>query len=477
MARQRAAQAGTGAAARQPAMFSRLQGVLPHGLRHHLAQRLATGAGRMALVILTIRIAGAAFAYLSQIVLARWMGAADYGIFAVVWTLALVLGLLASLGFSASPTRFVPQYNAARDMDRLRGFLSASRLLVLAAASLATLAGLEIILWSRSLIDPLYVWPAAIALFAVPLFALTSVQDAIARSYDLPALGLLASFIYRPLLLLALLLPLVLTGHAVTAAIAAVMAVAASLTVTAHQAWRLRRELNRRIPAGPHQHEMRLWITVSLPLLMVEGFLQLLSSADVVMVSFWRPPEEVAVYFAASKTLALVHFVHFAVRAASAHRFAGLAQDADRSALAAYARQASRWTFWPSLAAGTVLIFLSPLLLALFGPQFSAGAPLIAILVIGVLARASIGPADALLGMSGHQKSCAAVYAGVFAVNVCLNVVMIPLYGLIGAAIATSLAMVIEALALALMTRRRLGFVPFALLPDRRDKSSRTGTA
>jgi O-antigen/teichoic acid export membrane protein len=453
---------------------SRLAGLLAVA-NVQLRQRLATGAGRMALTVLGIRIAGAGLAYLSQVLLARWMGADDYGVFAVVWTLALVLGLLASLGFSASPGRFVPTYLAANQMDRLRGFLSASRLLALFTAGLATLIGLEILWWSRAVIDPVYVWPAAIALLAVPFFALTGVQDAIARSQDLPALGLLSSFIYRPLLLLALILPLVLAGQPVTAAIAAILAVAAHFLTTAHQAWRLQRQLNARVPAGPHRYVLKLWIGVSLPLLMVEGLLQLLSSADVIMVSFWQPPEQVAIYFAASKTLAMVHFVHFAVRSASAHRFAGLAAGKDKTQLAVYARQASRWTFWPSVAGGLGLLLLSPLLLAMFGPQFVDGMPLMAILLIGVLARASIGPADALLGMTGHQKSCAVVYACVFAVNVALNAALIPAYGLVGAAVATALAMIAEAIALAVVSRRKLGFIPFALVPNKRSVVSKAG--
>ncbi|MEH0070635.1 hypothetical protein V6L77_10385 [Pannonibacter sp. Pt2-lr] len=180
-----------------------------------------------------------------------------------------------------------------------------------------------------------------------------------------------------------------------------------------------------------------------LPMLLVEGFLQLVTSADVVMVSFWQSPDEVAVYFAASKTLALVHFIYFAVRAASAHRFAALhvaSHDAaGRAAFEAYVRRAGFWTFWPSVAAAAVLIAAAPFLLALFGPGFEAGTALIAVLLVGVLARASAGPADVLLTMCGLQKACAAIYSGVFILNVGLNLLLIPPFGLMGAAVATSL--------------------------------------
>ena len=84
---------------------------------------------------------------------------------------------------------------------------------------------------------------------------------------------------------------------------------------------------------------------------MVEGFYLLLTNVDMLMLQQFRPPEEVAVYYAAAKTLALVAFVHFAVSAAVAHRFSEYHAADDRARLAAFLADSIRWTFWPSLAA------------------------------------------------------------------------------------------------------------------------------
>ena len=67
-------------------------------------------AQRDALVTFSIRVASAGIAYISQAVLARWMGTHDYGIFVFVWTWVLVLGGLSSLGLSATTVRLLPQY-------------------------------------------------------------------------------------------------------------------------------------------------------------------------------------------------------------------------------------------------------------------------------------------------------------------------------------------------------------------------------
>jgi O-antigen/teichoic acid export membrane protein len=111
-----------------------------------------------------------------------------------------------------------------------------------------------------------------------------------------------------------------------------------------------------------------------------------------------------------------------------------------------------------------VLALGKPMLM-LFGPEFTSGYPLLFLLVFGVVARAAVGPCESLLTMSGNQNICAAVYAMTLAFNIGLNVVLIPLFGLWGAAIATSLAMVFEASALSFTVWRKLGIVMLIFVP------------
>src|SRR5690606_15174450 len=103
------------------------------------------------------------------------------------------------------------------------------------------------------------------------------------------------------------------------------------------------------------------------------------------------------------------------------------------------------WTFWPSVAMGVAVLVVGKPLLMLFGPGFDAGYLLLFVLVPGVIARASVGPAESLLTMSGNQSICAAVYGVTLAVNVMLNVMLIPAFGLWGAAVAMAAALACEA--------------------------------
>jgi O-antigen/teichoic acid export membrane protein len=223
----------------------------------------------------------------------------------------------------------------------------------------------------------------------------------------------------------------------------------------------LDRRLARTVEAGPKRHAPKVWLATSIPIFLVESFYLLLTYTDVLMLKHFRSPEDIAVYYAAAKTLALVAFVNFSVSAAVAHRFTEYHVSGDRERLAAFLAESIRWTFWPSLAATALILALGRPFLWLFGKGFVDGYPIMFVLAIGLLARAAVGPVERLLNMLGQQNLCATVYALSFVLNMIGCFILIPLIGTIGAAFATSIALVVESILLFIVTKRRLGLHVF----------------
>ena len=226
--------------------------------------------------------------------------------------------------------------------------------------------------------------------------------------------------------------------------------------------------VREKIEPGPKAYSTGAWLAASLPIFMVEGFYLLLTHADVLLLRQYRPPEEVAVYYAAAKTLALVAFVSFSVSAATAHKFSEYHVAGNKAQLSAFLADSIKWTFWPSLGATVVILALGKPILWLFGPQFVDGYVLMFILAIGPLARATVGPVERLLNMVGEQRACAFVYASAFAANIVLCVVLIPRFGVAGAAAAISGAMILEAVLLYAVAKHRLGLHVFIWRPKSR---------
>ena len=412
---------------------------------------------RLAGLIFLIRVLSAGLAYLSQILLARWMGGSDYGVYVYVWTWVLLLGSMLDFGIASSAQKIIPDYRTAGQHALLRGFLSGGRWLTLATSTLAALLLAGLIALLSPWIDESERMPLYIGCLTLPAFVVANTQDGIARSHDWMTLGLMPQFIIRQGLIIgftagAFMLGLQLGATAAMAASAAAVWIAMLGQMTV-----LNRRLARHIEAGPKRYDLRGWLAVSLPILLVESFYLLLSYTDVLVLQQFRKPEEVGIYFAVVKTLALVSFIHYAMSATTAHRFAEYHALGDKARLSAYVAHAIKWTFWPSLAATLVLLALGKPLLWLFGAQFTAGYDIMFIAAIGLVVRAAIGPVERLLNMLGQQRACALAYAAAFVMNVVLCVLLVPHFGGHGAAAATSLSLVFETVLLFHIVKQRLG--------------------
>ena len=412
---------------------------------------------RLAGTIFIIRVLSAALAYFSQILLARWMGGSDYGIYVYVWTWVLLLGSMMDFGIASSAQKIIPEYRTRGEHALLRGFLAGSRWMTFAVSAVvsALLVGLVKLLspWIGSgEIVPLY-----IGCVTLPAFVVANTQDGIARSHDWMRLGLMPQFIIRQTLIIGLTAGMFVLGFHLGATAAMAASAAAVWIAMIGQMVALNRRLTGHIPPGPKAYDVGSWLSISLPILMVEGFYLLLSYTDVLVLQQYRSSEEVGVYFAVVKTLALVSFIHYAMSATTAHRFAEYHALGDRARLSAYVAHAIKWTFWPSLAATILLLALGKPLLWLFGPQFVIGYDIMFVAAIGLVVRAAVGPVERLLNMLGHQYICALAYGLSFVLNVALCVALVPRFGGHGAAAATSISLVFETVLLFYIVRRKLG--------------------
>lgn len=426
--------------------------------KHALTQRMAG----MAFVI---RMASAAIMFVSQILLARWMGDYQFGTYVYVWTWLLMIGDIVHLGVPLTAQRYVPEYTQGGAYDMLRGYLSGSRWLTFGIASAIALAGAVLVHTMRGSIDADTIMPLYFGCVALPFYAFTFMIDGLARSYNWISLALLPPYIVRPIAVLAVAGALHVAGVALDATTVTGILAGAIWFTALIQLLQLERGLRGAVPAGPRTYAVRQWLGTSLPIILVWGFYTLLTSTDILVLKQFRPASEIAHYYAAAKTLALVSIIYFAVAAAAAHRFTALHVAGDQAGLKAFAAGTVRWIFWPSLAATLVMLVLGRPVLMLFGTDFADAYPVMAILAIGQLARATIGPAERLLNMLNQQRICALAYAAAFTVNIVGCFVLAPRYGGTGAASATAAAFLVETALLFLIARYRLGLHMFIWQP------------
>lgn len=420
---------------------------------------------RRALTALVIRIIGAAVAYVMQILLAQWMGLAEYGVFVGVWVWLLVLGGVAPLGLNISAIGLLSTYHAADDLDHWRGLLATSIAATLGAGLVVAGLGWTVIYLTPELISQQYLMPVWLCLFCVPLLAMSEMNEGISRAHGWMNTALAPTYLLRPVLLIGGAFIALQAGATLDARLAMSMAIMACLVTVFVQGAILITRLRQIGGTGRIAATPKTWLFASLPIVVAQTFELITQNFDMIAVSYILGPEATGVYFAALKTIALLAFVNFAIGAATANRIASLHAAGERGELKNVLDGSINLAFWPTLFGALVIVLLAPLLLSLFGKDFAAHAYLTAVLAIGFVAKSFVGPAELYLNVLGQQKICALALLAAAALNMALNIILIPIVGLLGAAIATTVALVVLSVSLNVIAKHRIGVLLRPTIP------------
>src|SRR5215207_5731692 len=396
-------------------------------------------ARRAGIAVFVIRVAAAGLAYGTQVLMARLMGEAGYGIFATAWVWIAILGHASLFGLSQSMCRFLPQYRARGEADLARGFLAGGAVAALASAGAAAAAGAALLWLAGGSLGEDRLLPLALALATVPVFAVQDYLQAIARSQNWPVLAM-PPYIVRQGLVGAAMVAAVAFGAPAEPAVAVGCTLIATAAAVIVQGLALLRRLDPALLSGSRRYRPREWASATLPMGFADLTLILFNSIDVLVLGLFVPADAVGVYFAATRILQLVLFAQYAATAATAPRFAEASARGDDAALRALVRGTVRLTAGASLALGAGLLLVAPWLLDLFGAGFGAGFGALAILVCGAALQSSFGPAEDLLNMLGAERVAARVSFAALALAAMLNFTLIPFYGINGAAVAMALA-------------------------------------
>ncbi len=395
---------------------------------------------------------------LTQVVLARAMGIEQFGLYTYAFSWMVVLALPAKLGFDTASIRFVSRYFATGDQARLKAYVRRSGLIVVLGGVLV--GGLALLAAGRLAAPVLRhgAGPAfTIAALTVPLYVLQLTRAGAAQGLRQIWLGQTAEL--SRLLAVAALVAVATwgLGRQVDAQLAMTFqgpAIGLGLVVLWYG---LRRRLIAAWAGVEQSAELREWLTVALPLLLVSATHVIMKRTDVLMLGSMVGPAAAGAYAVAARFSDLMIFGLTAANSYAAPMMSELHTLGKTGELQRVARLTARVGAVTTFAALIVLLIASGLLLRLFGPGFEVARPALLILAAGQLINALAGSVGLLMAMTGHQVESAVVLAVSAGLNVGLNYLLIPRFGLVGAAIATALSTVVWNVALAVRVRRLLG--------------------
>lgn len=180
-------------------------------------------------------------------------------------------------------------------------------------------------------------------------------------------------------------------------------------------------------------------IQFSLPLSISSSVFILLSHIDKLLIGFYQAAAQVAIYEVAVTIAGLLGLFRSAFGFLLYPKLSEQFAERNHDAISRMYRQTTKWILTLTTPAFVVLFTRPDLLVELFGPQYDLQIiqPLLALLGFGLFANAVVGPnGEALLGF-GRSRIVLVYNLVSVALNLILNVVLIPPYGPVGAAVAS----------------------------------------
>lgn len=406
---------------------------------------------------LVLRLAGMAVSFVLGVVLARYLGAGQLGIYGIVIALALLLSVVAQAGLPALATREVAVALSRGDWPMLRavlgGFATVMLLLSLFLAAALALVGLAApAIMGKSAES--FVLGAAL----IPLFALTVLVSAEIRALGSLVGGQSLEIFLRPALTATFCL-IVIAGNGSIDAFAAIAAnVAASAIALCGGFYWLWRCLPHEARAAAPAPRTAAWSRSALPLALVDNLRQMDATYAMLLLGLLSADVEAGYFRVAYSTILVVVIPLSVLNVVLAPTLARLSADQDRDRLASLLA-ISAMAMTASMVAALVVVLLvgQPLLAVVFGEAYRQSWLPLVILTAAQLVNACFGVGWVLLSMGGGERQLTLSYAVSVPVSVAAAIPLINSYGAPGAAAAAVLGALIQNVIVWRAVRARFG--------------------
>ena len=380
-----------------------------------------------------------AAAFVISLILARALGRSDLGIYAQAFAVLSLLQMVAMGGLHTGTMRFVAVNRASGSREAVFGtaVLGLGGGLALSAALAAGLWTAAPWMAETMFSEPGLTGPLRAVALALPAATFSGIALGATQGFKTMRASATIGLILEPALRLALTIGLLLAGWGLRGAMAAVVTSNYVAAVLAARA--LRRLLGERPPVTVYEpRKLFAFSSVSwLGSLANSGLVW----TDTVILGIYLESSQVGVYSVATRLVVLASLVQTAINSALGPRIADLYQRGERPAMERAYRAAANWTVRLALPAFALLVIFPEELLSLFGRGFRAAGAVTALLALGKLVDAATGPCALMLNMSGRPLLNTANNLVVLALNIGLNVLLVPEYGLIGAAAAWTVSL------------------------------------
>lgn len=387
-----------------------------------------------------VKVLGAGIGFGVQIVLARILGVEKYGIYVFAMSWMYILAMVSKLGLDIAVVRFVPTFSVHSEWGHIRGFLQISVLYIfLSSVTVAALAALIILFNQNTMIkgQAEALWLAVGSLPVVSILGFTS-SSLIGQKKIIKAE--LPDAILRPILLVCMVIVTYLylnktisPSHVVALNLmAAVTALTVSLVLLVNN-------LPENVKSASPLYKDNI-LTTSLPLLLQAGFYLIMVQTDILMLGTLYGPNYAGLYSPASRLVSFMSFIVAIFTVSVNPLYVELNIQKKKLQLQQLITGVTRNIFLCGLIFSVILGFFGKYILSVYGSEFVVVYLPMLVLIIGQMTNMCTVAREFMV-MTGYQNQSGYIMLISLIINISLNYSLIPVFGMIGAALSTTISL------------------------------------
>ncbi len=391
-------------------------------------------------IALTYKIIGLIIGYVFTLLVTRVLGAESMGVYALSTTVLAIITTVGNLGLNTALLRFVSQYSTLKRYDLLKEVYIKSIKILIPFSII-----LSVLLFSMSGFISKYLFKSTdltiyfklISLAVLPsIFAMINLES-LRGLKRIKEYAFISNISIAGISVCSLLILLFFFRNSSLPIIALII----SHTIIAaysYRIWRKHSKIDEIVVTN--EIKIRNIMKVAFPLLFSSSLFLVIDWTDTIMLGMYSTKANIGIYHVCLKLAMLTSITLYAVNSIAAPKFAEYYAQKDLKSLEMIVHQSTKLMFWSSSPIVLIYLIFPTLVLGIFGHDFKKGAVALIFLSIGQFVNVISGSVGYILQMTGKEKIFQYIIFAATILNIVLNMILIPRYGINGAAFASMLS-------------------------------------
>ncbi len=414
------------------------------------------GLVRNTVLVAIFRASGLCFTFIFNVIVARQLGADGAGVYFLSLAIVSIFSVLGRLGLDNAMLKLIAKYATENSWGNVSIIFKYG---LYAAGICSTILGVVLFIYSDFISTVIFrkdelSLSLKVFAFAVVFYSGMRLVAESLRGLNRSTASIITSDVILPFCAIILIFPASQIGGATGAGLAYVFSTIIAFLVGCSFWLKFFKGQQGEVLGRPRQE---LYAS-SKPLFLMSIMTRAIQPwVPLLLLGFWSSAEETGIYGVVLRLSMLTQFLTVALNISVAPKIVALHVRKDVEGIGILTRKTAFLVTLASCPVYFIMTYFGADVLRIFGEDFSEGHLILVVAVVGQVSNSLTGSVGYVLIMTGHEKDIRnlSVVSTILLIAFCT--MLIPLYGALGAAIASGVAFLIRNVLLVIYAYRRLG--------------------